>query len=750
MDKSRVILAILSFFLSLAVPPTARAAGDICVSQARGLPYESKTKPEWWTAGLSQSRKEGTWTGATTRTSGQGAAPQLARSRMIWDKGSQTVFFELEVNGDPSFDPAEDFVMLALSDSTGQKPQLGIQFFPLHDYDDPQVGKGIDGPMKTDDGNGVDYWTIKGEDIMPGDTLPADGDFRVSHPWVVVDHVAENSYNWKLSFALKVPVDAVGEIRPNLRVYGNVNMYNGAGQAQFPLLCNSSKSAMNGMDCLMLSGDTYLLKVPGLADSATMASLWPVLGSNDSNDCGGVKVIRELVGSDYGSPSGTNNGTVPGTAVQYPLPSTQIPRTTGARLRAGFHNGTSTVLATGDIEAEFYVANWGAQYASFDDSATWQKLFAGPIPLQGKVSPGRYAGEIGQGRIESPDKWVPKDAGLALAPSHQCMFVRLQSTKPGIDFTVDSVYRNMDLVTASVARRPATIDLGNRPLPKGRGKHEVYLLVRTQHMPDPARCAAAKGKLYGCAKGGRLLRERRALSKAHRQALKADFAAGRIDLDQAQVDALLEQKDRKGVKTEELPFVVVYAMVDTGHRVDLPGKPSTPVLQHFSEFGYYVEHEGDLEGWETLMHGAEPVPGTNNMFKLEIEPKKVASVANTMRVLSKETKACKTRPHPRLGVVSQQRAEELESKLLADVGKGDVAAMSKARMADDQLGCDPPPLRMQCRRKDCGEHSPAAVIDGSRYVGDWKGLERRRIGPSKQPDATPPAAKPAAAPKAGG
>jgi hypothetical protein len=180
---------------------------------------------------------------------------------------------------------------------------------------------------------------------------------------------------------------------------------------------------------------------------------------------------------------------------------------------------------------------------------------------------------------------------------------------------------------------------------------------------------------------------------------------------------------------------------------------------NFSDYGYYVQHEGEpVEGWETYMHGAEQVEGVDNLYKLEVKPKMVAAVANTVRVLSKETGACKVPPKPRWAVYNNKKIEALEAKIQADVGKGDLAEVGKVRLTDDQLGCDPPPLRLQCRAKDCGELSPVAYIEGSRYAGDWSVVERRKArrpgarkpgGPAGKTGAQPgakPAGKPAAKP----
>src|SRR5690606_16395741 len=125
---------------------------------------------------------------------------------------------------------------------------------------------------------------------------------------------------------------------------------------------------------------------------------WPVLESANPSTCGGVEVIRQLVGSDYNP----TTGVVPGTAVPYELPGFQIPNATGARFRAGFHNDTSAAIAPGSVTAEFRIANWGLQYSTWED-ATWSLVAT--AELSGSVSPGGYAGGYGEGRIES-DVWV--------------------------------------------------------------------------------------------------------------------------------------------------------------------------------------------------------------------------------------------------------------------------------------------------------------------------------------------------------
>jgi hypothetical protein len=737
-SKSRVLLPVL---VTLAIAPTAQAApNDACVRQAQGVPGAANHTPEWWNTTLSESQREVRWTGAAVRTDDQSSTPELSRTRMIWDSPSQTMFFEFEVNGDPSINTSQDMAVLTLGNTAGTAPDLFIRVQPLRGCSTVANCTGAGSAISN---SAISYSqatvlpsSIAWSALSNVNPNPA---FTVSHPWVRVREIVSGgttTYNWTLSFALQVPVDGSGNVRPNLRLYGNAIMYMpgpSAGIAvEFPLLCNPGSGS--GSECLMFSGassGTIMEDVP----VTNMGTLWPVLDTANPSSCDGVEVMRDLVGSSYN----TYNATVPGTAVPYELPGFQIPHATGARFRAGFHNDTTQTVPAGSIKAEFRIANWGLQWTDWHN-ATWNLVAT--AELNAPVTAGGYAGAFGQGRVES-EVWVPATSGLTLENTHQCVHVRLKSDT-GVDFKVDSVYRNMDIVNASVARRPAIIDLGDRPAPAGKDNHDVYLLVRSEHMPDPGACDASKDRLYGCSKGGKLILERRALSKKQKAALSKDFKAGRIKLDEAQFDDLMKQKARKGKKAEELPYVVVHGMVDTGRRINLPDAPDTPVLVNFSDYGYYVQHEGEpVEGWETYIHGAEPVKGLEkSVFKLEVEPKKVASVANTVRVLSKETKACKKPPQAKWAVYDEKKAEEIEAKLTAELGKGNAADVGKVRVTDEQLGCDPPPLRAQCRLKNCGELSPAAYIEGSRFVGDWTVLERRKLRQAgRKPGAKRPGAK---------
>ncbi|MEM7158447.1 MAG: hypothetical protein AAF799_36750 [Myxococcota bacterium] len=762
MLMSRLLSPLLASAVVALLSQTAQASdpGDLCLRQAEAVPGATAHHPEWWNPSLSESQREVRWTKATSRTEGDSAVPELARSRMIWDEASQRVFVEMEVNADTSIDSTQDVVVFALSNTAGDAPELFIQFQPLRGCS----------PVSNCDDNGsalgpssINYAAAIGGGTSvnwtPLSTTNPSSTFTVHEPWVQVrvnESATSTTYDWTLRFALEVPVTSgSGDIRPNLHIYGNSLMFmqgpTSGTAVQFPLLCNNSSQTSD--DCIITSANASST-LPEDLPLGNDLDLWPLLDTADPAGCGGVNLYRPLVGTDYNM----TNGTIPDTNIPYSYPSNQIPYEDGAHFRAGFINRTDETVEAGQVQAEFRVANWGLQWSTWQ-TATWNLVET--ATLSGPVAPGQWAGQIGQGSLVS-DLWVPADSSLSLENMHQCLHVRLRSNS-SIDFGIDSVYRNMDMVGASVVQRPSEINLQGRKLPKGKKKHEVYLLVRSENMPSKAACRRSKNKRYGCAKGGALVAGRKSFNKRQKKAMRKAFNRGDYKMTKAEFDAMVNRKGRKGRRAEDLPFYAVHGMVDSGHRVNLPGASQTLVLDPFSAYGYYVEHEGmPALGWEHFIHGVQEVdPKSHALFKLDVAPGKVASIANTVRVLSKKTKACKVPPKPRWAVRGAKRTREMEDRIKADQGAGKSAAVGRKRVEDDQLGCEPPPLRTQCKPGTCPAPSPASFIEHSRYNGDWTTLTKvsrpgfrkgkgrkigagKKLGGKKKSSARPSAKKPSA------
>jgi hypothetical protein len=104
-------------------------------------------------------------------------------------------------------------------------------------------------------------------------------------------------------------------------------------------------------------------------------------------------------------------------------------------------------------------------YSWWYEEPTYQN--AGQLCEKAVYTPDDRSGSIGGG-IE---------AGL---PGHQCMQVQLSGN--GVQFAINSAFRNMHQAPASLHREPAVID--TKGLKKtGKGYHDVYLYVETRNMP---------------------------------------------------------------------------------------------------------------------------------------------------------------------------------------------------------------------------------------------------------------------------
>lgn len=241
------------------------------------VPEPSNAAPMWWNVNLGPNQKESRWSNAAVRTLVSGDAH--GRLRTVWSPDAQTVYVEMRVEGDPSLDPEEDQVLVALGNKTGTLPELFIRFAPVAGCEDPAdcAGAGAALPAGAVLFSQVESSWISLNWGPLSETQPA-GNYAIAHPWIVVEEVGD-SFTWTLSFALTVPVTAAGEIRKNLRIYGNAVMYDpgpiSGTYRELPLLCTSSSPISN--DCLVaFSLGTDL---PGDLPWPNMDDTWSVLRS---------------------------------------------------------------------------------------------------------------------------------------------------------------------------------------------------------------------------------------------------------------------------------------------------------------------------------------------------------------------------------------------------------------------------------------------------------------------------------------
>lgn len=227
-----------------------------------------------------------------------------------------------------------------------------------------------------------------------------------------------------------------------------------------------------------------------------------------------------------------------------------------------------------EVRARFRMANWGSQIGTLT-AQSWTNIPGGDdVPCD---TPG---GECQFPWPTQADMSQPETINLltnfrsGTTTHDQCILVELSSINPsGEVFLRDSIRRNMWLAPASKFSREAEISIvGLTPI--SAVPRDVYLYLETINMPARVtQDSEQRRRDFG------------------RSTETAGFAAqGR-----STIEDLIKY----------LPTYRVHVYHDTGRRTTLLGGGSRRILSPQSSFGFFVEHEGELYGWETRLYGAE-------------------------------------------------------------------------------------------------------------------------------------------------
>lgn len=206
-----------------------------------------------------------------------------AVTRMLWDPGEELLMVRVAMTGDESVEPADDRFVLVVSDEDGEIPELFIEFRPLLGCGDPEeceAGRGV-----SDDAiQYAEATVVTSLSWSPLSDVNPSTDFEIYKPWIEVeidDSGPITLYHWTLSFALQVPVDGNGDIRPDLHVYGTVLDYVPGPTSdtivELPTLCESSSPTSN--DCL-IEGGTHPTDYPDGFPYYTVEQSWPLVRSD--------------------------------------------------------------------------------------------------------------------------------------------------------------------------------------------------------------------------------------------------------------------------------------------------------------------------------------------------------------------------------------------------------------------------------------------------------------------------------------
>lgn len=272
-------------------------------------------------------------------------------------------------------------------------------------------------------------------------------------------------------------------------------------------------------------------------------------------------------------------------------------------------SATPTNLSGGDVPvdavvARFRIANWGIQPNTADQAdpttGAWNTIGA-----LGAVTQGPAGTNISKGSkwnisgTWTPKLGVPAEEGFfnGTRSSHQCVLVEL-SGPSNVNFLHNSAFRNMRIGAASTFTDAAEVSVIGLP-PAATPQRDVYLYVQTSNMP-----AAFIEPM-----------------KARREAAVAPIEAARAPVEAEQPLAVVvtddprspdriaeSQRERSAWerRMDSEPTYIVRGYFDTGRRLTIGGVVR-PVLQPMVAFGYFIDHQGTLRGWNHHLTGAEQI-----------------------------------------------------------------------------------------------------------------------------------------------
>ncbi|GEM_PF-4963117 len=614
----RLLVCLTACSLVNLVTPRAHADQfDLCVPFNTGVPGVPGP-PDWWTP---NSRENVQWTGSAAHYFDMGAeAP--ASFRVAWNKPNRMLSFDVQLANDNEWAPDLDHFVLAFDPTAALNDEVFLVVSPL------QVCTSASDPTCTAaNGKPVTSSHIQWATRIPTGwstlTTTAPPNFSVDHATVYTQITSPTTFKWRLKMRVQIPVAAGGEADPDARMYANALMQMDDGsptgivaQHYWPRECQPPSPLCQPQMTSVGPADSLPAGLP-------TKDQWGRLKTNQTCDFG-VSIDYNRVGSNVGSVAGA--------------PGSTINPDSETLFRAEIKNGMSDSLELEEVQATFRIANWGLTPV---DPRLWETI--GLTKLTNGLASGAYSvvppASPTQGILQVGWTPAPADVPHYQANRHQCIQVELAvpSTPPpgasgtwgDIAFARDSVYRNMDFAMLSTLERTAQVNVwGVHEITKAPAEQKILLVVYTSKMPTPQECREAKKQRKrpeGCDNG------------------RGKKFTYRPDLAPKDPARPIKPKEEGQFDRSELPLLVVHGYHQVGNdKVNLLGRPQVPIYEHFSSFGYYLMHEGPLEGFEYAIDGAEKVG--DNMYALKVGKNHAASLGTRIRAIGPDTPSCADKP----------------------------------------------------------------------------------------------------------
>jgi len=620
MHLARLISAVVLMTILFASGP-ARAV-PVCIPQASGVPALSGP-PNW----LDSSAGEPTywpriddprWRGAAARSLGGSGAADHVSFRALRD--ASALYLSWYVKVAPQLSSAEA-LYVAFSPG-GTAPDLFLALYPNN----------VTGALSTE------------TNVVPPNPASNQAALRtgaggtwVSQPalpnWVAANtRVSRDLMTQTWSVNMKVPVAAAYNDGVNLssafKMWYEVDVMSST-LGLVPYINDPDVSH----DYVWIQTNT---------SSAGWEEFNRTLVSSDPLVClRGVSIATSDVGTTYVDSGGTarpNRMRHAATNTFFALPENQ--------------SGTNAPM--GSISAQFRIANWGTQ-PDWNDvpsptTSLWKQITTTPGPTNaGQINAGTKASLAAGNAITF--NWTPTSAetcelvgqsgipaaqapdgvaipGIPSCPNptptrrlHQCVLVTLSGG--GFTYTPASIYRNMDFVNASTFTREAEVSVAGLQS-SGATQRDVYLYVKTYNLPRDVN-APQPDTMRDISRVQEIL-------KRGGQDIRQPSAAVATGATLPKVPPLGESFD---TLNQLYPTYVVYAYHDTGRTTTRRGT-TYKVLRPQSSFGYYINHEGPMAGWNHALEGAQEIAPA--FYKVAV-PEGGAKTVQT-RVVAQERCKC--------------------------------------------------------------------------------------------------------------
>jgi hypothetical protein len=365
-----------------------------------------------------------------------------------------------------------------------------------------------------------------------------------------------------------------------------------------------------------LTGPFYMWYQIDIETASTIVNYsWPAgttLGLNSTTaPCTSASVCAVLPVSTFGNVNPTSVANCPtGISIDPMSIGTTVPPVSGGIPGTTVYSGTThptntfvaeltntdalNPLTTNAVQGRFRISDWGSQIGM---GGTWKDVATVGTPPGVAVNGVNSASAVEVALTCS--NLTPTSTSINCyqlptgAPPDQCLLVELsQNNGSGMRFVHDSARRNMDFVRASTFERSAEISLkGLAPLAGSPGTRDVYIYVRTLHLPavtDGNHQPPVPPPVPPVEKGG---------DGKNREAAATAGAAGAVN--QGPPRYRMSTYERIASVT---PTYEVHVYHDTG-RTETVGGQTRHVLEPQAPFGYFVEHAGDLSGWKHALVG---------------------------------------------------------------------------------------------------------------------------------------------------